>query len=803
MPFAGFKDFQACVLANKDKDNPEAFCSAIHKQATGKFPSENNEQIKASSFAIDHPEILSSIQISAFQDQSTRKVLGVEIFKAGPQRDSIGREREWTSKELDVMLNNFNSGIVSSANLKLGHTSDEHTAKVAEELGLTSTLLMGDEGKGAAALGKITHMSRANGTLIADLEMPEKVANLISSGHFTTVSSEIALDYKGNGPAISGLALLGFQRPALGDLKGLSGVTIMEDGTKPDSLYVWEFRQREEDKGKRPRAKRVKGASSIKGKRYSDIADGIHEFNSISAVLESGNAASTQFRILQDDEVIGHIYGYLLDENNEFSVNGIRVRGGPNTIGASGVKAILRDVRAALPDISRITGFRISGAREAMGGGRTSISFSDIVDVLAGRNNFQLPGVSNAFSIIGQFKRGLISRDKVIDELDILINMDALGANSGSIFTIKSIKSRFLNGLEFPDMSGIFSETVDRLFVSASTSTYQVPVTEEARDESGIVTDRRVIVQHVRADSESEAKLSVLRIIERAASSFGSVVAQGLGLITVALIGGGVRSWLTGEPFKTATVGGFGSRSGKPRATNTTGRFLGSEADDLHNFVLGIPLLQTLGLFEVGKFLWNAALSHINKPDEHKFVRVWAEDIDQLNREVKIAEPEFNVVQAAVLQTIKQVALPFSEHSDDIYNFRAVDIKVTDSRSLPPLNPGDNDLIVSMAILDQLSGDEIGSIFGAVTGDELNIGRIDVQGGPGGIGASGIRQVVSQIKQLFPQVRRLTGFRVSGFRRGPLGQGAEDISVNLAEMVDDLYFSLISKQVDELVAMEV
>lgn len=32
MPFAGYKDFNACVIANQDKDDPEAYCGAIkHK----------------------------------------------------------------------------------------------------------------------------------------------------------------------------------------------------------------------------------------------------------------------------------------------------------------------------------------------------------------------------------------------------------------------------------------------------------------------------------------------------------------------------------------------------------------------------------------------------------------------------------------------------------------------------------------------------------------------------------------------------------------------------------------------------
>jgi len=35
-PFAGYKDFDACVLANKDKGDPEAYCASIMRQVEGK-----------------------------------------------------------------------------------------------------------------------------------------------------------------------------------------------------------------------------------------------------------------------------------------------------------------------------------------------------------------------------------------------------------------------------------------------------------------------------------------------------------------------------------------------------------------------------------------------------------------------------------------------------------------------------------------------------------------------------------------------------------------------------------------------
>lgn len=40
MPFGKYKDFAACVAANKDKGNPQAYCATVHKKITGQWPSE-------------------------------------------------------------------------------------------------------------------------------------------------------------------------------------------------------------------------------------------------------------------------------------------------------------------------------------------------------------------------------------------------------------------------------------------------------------------------------------------------------------------------------------------------------------------------------------------------------------------------------------------------------------------------------------------------------------------------------------------------------------------------------------------
>lgn len=41
-PFGEYADFKSCVLANKDKENPEGYCAELHHKITGKYPAEKN-----------------------------------------------------------------------------------------------------------------------------------------------------------------------------------------------------------------------------------------------------------------------------------------------------------------------------------------------------------------------------------------------------------------------------------------------------------------------------------------------------------------------------------------------------------------------------------------------------------------------------------------------------------------------------------------------------------------------------------------------------------------------------------------
>lgn len=178
-----------------------------------------------------------------FSDEPTvRVVQGVEIFRSGTHNDSQGRERVWTTEELQKLVKNFEGGVPGTSHIKLGHSTQEHTDAVAKELGLTSSILNGegDSNTGSASLGRVAKLiyREDDGILVADFEVPESIAKLITDKMFENVSSEIIEDYQGNGPALSGVALLGSQRPAVKDLAGLAAATVLDDGTKPDFIYI-------------------------------------------------------------------------------------------------------------------------------------------------------------------------------------------------------------------------------------------------------------------------------------------------------------------------------------------------------------------------------------------------------------------------------------------------------------------------------------------------------------------------------------------------------------------------------------
>ena len=208
-----------------------------------------------------------------------KDIQGIQIFRSGEQIDSRGNKRTWNAADLDKMIDNFNKQLPEVVPIKFGHSSPEHTAKVAEELGLTPAILAGEEGKGAATLGKVTKLSRYGDTIIANVNAPDKVAGMIKAGYLTGVSSEVFGDYKGNGPALSALAALGAERPAIKGMTGLTSLHTHADGIEPDFIYTSAIEIIE------PNPEATKKADQINQAHlqvFSSMADKIYSFQAVT-----------------------------------------------------------------------------------------------------------------------------------------------------------------------------------------------------------------------------------------------------------------------------------------------------------------------------------------------------------------------------------------------------------------------------------------------------------------------------------------------------------------------------------------
>ena len=205
-----------------------------------------------------------------FTAPSIRRVKGVEIFTSGVHTDSHGTKKEWTKDEITQILVNFGNKLPAISPIKLGHTSPKHTKAVVEALGIPEPVLKGEgeNSKGAATLGQVVGLSEKNNKLIAELDLPEKVAQLIDDKLFTGVSSELILDYQGKGPALGGLALLGVDRPAIAGLSNFNAVTITEDGTTPDHVYSKAFTWA-----------KVPIQNSAENNIYSTLSDTVHTYH--------------------------------------------------------------------------------------------------------------------------------------------------------------------------------------------------------------------------------------------------------------------------------------------------------------------------------------------------------------------------------------------------------------------------------------------------------------------------------------------------------------------------------------------
>ncbi len=244
MPFGPYADFDDCVAQNGDKASPEGFCAFLHHKITGNWPGAMampQQVIEVYCKAYDESLLRGEKSVEAeksalaaiskagwqkrsdgwlwqFQAPRTRIIYNVEIFASGTWIDSSGQRKTWLQADLDSIVKGFAND--KSVPLKAGHTTDEFNTKVAQVLGVPIELVKGEHGKGQIALGYVDSLQRKGDKLLATFKgVPEAIADLVEANLYSNVSAEI--DVTNDKPALTGVALLGAEQPAVDVLKGL------------------------------------------------------------------------------------------------------------------------------------------------------------------------------------------------------------------------------------------------------------------------------------------------------------------------------------------------------------------------------------------------------------------------------------------------------------------------------------------------------------------------------------------------------------------------------------------------------
>lgn len=74
MPFSGYENFDDCISKNRDKQNPEAYCSKIHKETTGKYP--NQKTFTFSTDSIQFKEIDGKEYVIGYASTGDKDLVG-------------------------------------------------------------------------------------------------------------------------------------------------------------------------------------------------------------------------------------------------------------------------------------------------------------------------------------------------------------------------------------------------------------------------------------------------------------------------------------------------------------------------------------------------------------------------------------------------------------------------------------------------------------------------------------------------------------------------------------------------------
>lgn len=272
MPFGPYNSFTDCVQQNQDKSAPEGFCAWLHHKILGTWPSQlqlsmpeeawvvyrdaygafldrsSKPVVEAESEANTHA--LAEVKkagwlysrigwVKEYAVPKMRTVSGVRIFSSGTWTDSSGVTREWTDEEIDELVRAFNMGVPAVVPLKAGHTPDSFNQSLAEKLDVPVDVVIGDHGKGQISIGRMSTLERRGSLLFASFErVPDSIAELIEMGLYSTVSVEIEDNIGDYASAITAVALLGAEEPAV-DVATLDRALVF--GGKRENAHVLTF----------------------------------------------------------------------------------------------------------------------------------------------------------------------------------------------------------------------------------------------------------------------------------------------------------------------------------------------------------------------------------------------------------------------------------------------------------------------------------------------------------------------------------------------------------------------------------
>jgi hypothetical protein len=138
--------------------------------------------------------------------QQPKKVVFIEMFRAGPQISSTGQKMVFTEDDLEQVVNTYNPG-KHEAPLIIGHDQDD----------------------GTPALGWVRKVWRKGKELWGKVELTPKAENLIRDGVFKKVSSSFYLPDAETNPTPGNLALRHLGLVSIPAVKGLTAFSELSD----------------------------------------------------------------------------------------------------------------------------------------------------------------------------------------------------------------------------------------------------------------------------------------------------------------------------------------------------------------------------------------------------------------------------------------------------------------------------------------------------------------------------------------------------------------------------------------------